>query len=56
MAVVRALDPTRPATGALLEPSFKKDPNSLANVLDVIGVNYNDDQVRAARRGRGAPV
>ena len=45
--IVRSLDPTRPATGALLEPNFKNATSALAHALDVIGVNYADDQVRS---------
>ncbi|MFT3991435.1 MAG: glycoside hydrolase family 2 TIM barrel-domain containing protein [Luteolibacter sp.] len=42
-------DPTRPATQALFRPNVSKDfDNGLADLLDVIGVNYRDAELLKA--------
>jgi beta-galactosidase len=41
--LVHALDPTRPVTGALLAPNFGNSSSALAHSLDVLGINYADD-------------
>jgi beta-galactosidase len=46
-------DPTRPVTQALFRPNATGDyTNGLADVLDVIGTNYRDNELLAAQRAR----
>jgi beta-galactosidase len=46
-------DPTRPVTQALFRPNVSGDyTNGLADLLDVIGTNYRDKELLAARRAR----
>ncbi|HEY3861357.1 MAG TPA: glycoside hydrolase family 2 TIM barrel-domain containing protein [Verrucomicrobiae bacterium] len=46
-------DPTRPATQALFRPNVSGDfTNGLADLLDVIGVNYRDNELIAAHRAK----
>ncbi len=47
-------DPTRPVTQALFRPNVSGDyTNGLADLLDVIGTNYRDSELLAARRAKG---
>lgn len=41
--LLHAIDPTRPATAALLAPNFGNSSTALAHAIDVIGVNYADN-------------
>jgi beta-galactosidase len=44
-------DPTRPVTQALFRPNVSHDyDNGLADMLDVIGTNYRDNELLAAQR------
>jgi len=44
-------DPTRPVTQALFRPNVSGDyTNGLADLLDVIGTNYRDNELLAAQR------
>ncbi len=44
-------DPTRPVTQALFRPNQSRDfTNGLADMLDVVGVNYRDRELLAAQR------
>ena len=46
-------DPTRPVTQALLRPNVSHDyDNGLADMLDVIGTNYRDNELQAAQRAK----
>ena len=46
-------DPTRPVTQALFRPNVSHDyDNGLADMLDVIGTNYRDNELLAAQRAR----
>lgn len=46
-------DPTRPVTQALFRPNVSGDyTNGLADVLDVVGTNYRDNELLAAQRNR----
>ena len=46
-------DPTRPVTQALFRPNVSGDyTNGLADMLDVIGTNYRDNELLAAQRVR----
>ncbi|HVW20071.1 MAG TPA: glycoside hydrolase family 2 TIM barrel-domain containing protein [Opitutaceae bacterium] len=48
-------DPTRPVTQALLRPNASHDyDDGLADMLDVIGTNYRDDELLAAHRANPA--
>jgi beta-galactosidase len=48
-----AADPTRPVTQALFRPNVSGDyTNGLADLLDVIGTNYRDNELLAAQRAR----
>lgn len=48
-----AEDPTRPVTQALFRPNVSKDfDNGLADLLDVIGVNYRDTELLAAHKAK----
>ncbi len=50
-----ATDPTRPVTQALFRPNTSHDyDNGLADLLDVIGTNYRDDELLAAQRAKPA--
>ncbi|HZM06422.1 MAG TPA: glycoside hydrolase family 2 TIM barrel-domain containing protein [Candidatus Saccharimonadales bacterium] len=51
--VCRENDPTRPVTQALFRPNVSGDyTNGLADLLDVIGTNYRDNELLAAQRAR----
>jgi len=51
--VAHANDPTRPVTQALFRPNVSGDyTNGLADLLDVIGTNYRDNELLAAQRAR----
>ncbi len=51
--VVHENDPTRPATQALFRPNMSGDyTNGLADLLDVIGTNYRDQELLAAQRAK----
>lgn len=46
-------DPTRPVTQALFRPNVSGDyTNGLADLLDVVGTNYRDNELLAAQRDR----
>jgi beta-galactosidase len=46
-------DPTRPVTQALFRPNVSGDyTNGLADMLDVIGTNYRDNEMLAAQRDK----
>jgi beta-galactosidase len=48
-----AADPTRPVTQALFRPNVSGDyTNGLADLLDVIGTNYRDNELLAAQRAK----
>jgi beta-galactosidase len=52
-ALCHTNDPTRPVTQALFRPNVSGDyTNGLADLLDVIGTNYRDIELLAARRAR----
>jgi beta-galactosidase len=49
--VVHANDPTRPATQALFRPNVSHDyDNGLADMLDVVGQNYRENELIAANK------
>ena len=51
--VCHANDPTRPVTQALFRPNVSHDyDNGLADLLDVIGTNYRDNELLAAQRAK----
>jgi beta-galactosidase len=51
VAVMHENDPTRPVTQALFRPNVSHDfDDGLADLLDVIGVNYRDAEAIAAHR------
>ncbi|HUE82636.1 MAG TPA: glycoside hydrolase family 2 TIM barrel-domain containing protein, partial [Pyrinomonadaceae bacterium] len=51
IAVFHQNDPTRPVTQALFRPNVSKDyDNGLADMLDVIGQNYRENEILAAYR------
>jgi beta-galactosidase len=51
--VAHATDPTRPVTQALFRPNVSKDfTNGLADLLDVIGVNYRDNELLDAWKAK----
>ena len=53
--VCHANDPTRPVTQALFRPNVSHDyDNGLADLLDVIGTNYRDNELLAAQRAKPA--
>ena len=53
VAVVHENDPTRPVTQALFRPNVSHDyDNGLADMLDVIGTNYRDNELLAAQRAK----
>jgi beta-galactosidase len=46
-------DPTRPVTQALFRPNVSGDyTNGLADLLDVVGTNYRDNELLAAQRAK----
>ena len=49
--IIHAADPSRPVTMALFRPNVTKDyDNGLADMLDVIGQNYRENELIAANR------
>jgi beta-galactosidase len=53
VAVCHTNDPTRPVTQALFRPNVSHDyDNGLADMLDVIGTNYRDNELLAAQRAK----
>jgi beta-galactosidase len=51
--VCHANDPTRPVTQALFRPNVSHDyDNGLADLLDVVGTNYRDNELLAAQRAK----
>ena len=53
VAVAHEADPTRPVTQALFRPNVSGDyTNGLADLLDVIGTNYRDNELLAAQRAK----
>jgi beta-galactosidase len=51
VAVCHENDPTRPVTQALFRPNASHDyDNGLADMLDVVGTNYRDNELLAAQR------
>lgn len=49
--IVHAADPSRPVTMALFRPNVTKDyDNGLADMLDVVGQNYRENELIAANR------
>ncbi len=51
MDVIRANDPTRPRTLALFRPNVTGDyENGIADMLDVVGQNYRENELIAANR------
>lgn len=49
--IVHAADPSRPVTMALFRPNVTKDyENGLADMLDVVGQNYRENELIAASR------
>ena len=53
VGVVHGEDSTRPITQALFRPNTSHDfDNGLADMLDVIGVNYRDQELLAAQRAK----
>jgi len=53
VAVCHENDPTRPVTQALFRPNVSGDyTNGLADLLDVVGTNYRDNELLAAQRAK----
>jgi beta-galactosidase len=53
VAVAHEADPTRPVTQALFRPNVSHDyDDGLADMLDVIGTNYRDNELLAAQRAK----
>ncbi len=53
VAVAHEADPTRPVTQALFRPNVSHDyDNGLADLLDVVGTNYRDNELLAAQRAK----
>ena len=53
VAVAHAADPTRPVTQALFRPNTSHDyDDGLADLLDVVGTNYRDNELLAAQRAK----
>ena len=53
IAVYHKYDPTRPVTQALFRPNVSHDyDNGLADMLDVIGTNYRDQELLAAHAAK----
>jgi beta-galactosidase len=51
VAVAHEADPTRPVTQALFRPNASHDyDDGLADMLDVVGTNYRDNELLAAQR------
>ena len=51
--VFHAIDPTRPVTQALFRPNVSHDyDNGLADILDVIGQNYRENEILAAHEAK----
>ncbi len=51
VAVFHEHDPTRPVTQGLFRPNVSKDyDNGLADILDVVGQNYRENEILAAYR------
>lgn len=51
--VCHETDPTRPVTQALFRPNVSHDyDNGLADLLDVVGTNYRDNELLAAQRAK----
>jgi len=51
--VFHANDPTRPVTQALFRPNVSHDyDNGLADLLDVVGQNYRENEILAAHRDK----
>jgi beta-galactosidase len=51
--VFHEFDPTRPVTQALFRPNVSHDyDDGLADLLDVVGTNYRDEELLAAHRAR----
>jgi beta-galactosidase len=51
--VFHTYDPSRPVTQALFRPNVSGDyTNGLADLLDVIGTNYRDNELLAAQRAK----
>jgi beta-galactosidase len=51
--IVHQNDPTRPVTQALFRPNASHDyDNGLADLLDVIGQNYRENEILAAHRAK----
>lgn len=51
ISLYHAEDPTRPVTQALFRPNATNDyENGLADLLDVVGQNYREDELLAAHR------
>jgi beta-galactosidase len=55
VAVAHAADPTRPVTQALFRPNVSHDyDNGLADLLDVVGQNYREQEILAAHEQKPA--
>jgi beta-galactosidase len=55
VAVAHAADPTRPVTQALFRPNVSHDyEDGLADLLDVVGQNYRENEILAAHTQRPA--
>ena len=53
LAVYHRYDPTRPVTQALFRPNISHDYNDgLADMLDVVGTNYRDQELLAAHAAK----
>ena len=53
VAAFHECDPTRPVSQALFRPNASHDyDNGLADLLDVVGQNYREDEILAAHRSR----
>ena len=53
VAVAHEADPTRPVTQALFRPNVSHDyDDGLADLLDVVGTNYRDNELLAAQRAK----
>ena len=53
LTVYHKYDPTRPVTQALFRPNVSHDyDNGLADMLDVIGTNYRDQEILAAHAAK----
>ena len=57
MKIFHAEDPTRPVTMALFRPNTTGDYNNgLADMLDVVGQNYRENELTKARLARQMPA